>query len=101
MEFFAYWGVFLSNIRVASAAHKASEVDCLLFFFVFLVLCFSFYLFLWVVLSGVLGGRSFSTIFGWKTLRAASHDSLTSEFKKGGLISCFVRSSYDNVLISA
>jgi hypothetical protein len=44
--FSAYWGVFLSNIRVASAAHKASEVDCLLFLFVFLILCFSFYLFL-------------------------------------------------------
>lgn len=32
---------------------------------------------------------------------AASHDSLTSESKKGGSISCFVRFSYDNVLIGA
>ena len=39
--------------------------------------------------------------FGWTTLRAASHDSLTRESKKGGSISCFVRFSYDNVLIGA
>jgi hypothetical protein len=77
MEFFAYQGVFLSNIRVASAAHKASEVDCLLFFLPFFLFSFS------VVRSFRWLFFILSFIFGSTILRAASHDSLASKSQEG------------------
>lgn len=56
-SFLAYWSVFLSNIRVASVARTASEVDCLL------LLLFPFFSFFLVVFSGVSGGRFFRLSF--------------------------------------